>query len=512
MSVLGIDLGGTRIKGGRFVDGVLLASAERPSFGSASKEAILAALFAEIDSLWADDVERIGVASAGDIDPENGICTYATANLVGWSGTPIKSILESRYHVPVFVENDAIAALYGESLLYPNLSNLTLLTFGTGVGGASLIDGAVERSPRSRWGHCELVPDGRPCNCGKKGCAEAYLSATALYEEAKKSIPELADTKQLMALAEKGNPRAEEVLSRYGYYLNLLLKKIQKEIDPELILLGGGLMNAKDVIGPLVKTKKVAFASLGNEAGIRGAAALPIQNLQRRSLMTQKLKKGLIVSCQALPNEPLFGGDTMEKMALAAELGGADGIRANGVKDINGIAKKLNHRLPIIGLIKVVYPDSSVYITPTLKEAKKLMKAHCDVIALDGTSRPRPQGEKLEDLVAYLRQHSTKPLMADCATEADVRRCDELGFDYISTTMRGYTEDTKGIAIPDLPFLKEIRSLSLQHASLVAEGGIKDYSELQQIVSFGYEYVVIGGAITRPLLITQHFKEAFKRS
>jgi N-acylglucosamine-6-phosphate 2-epimerase len=227
--------------------------------------------------------------------------------------------------------------------------------------------------------------------------------------------------------------------------------------------------------------------------------------------MTRKLEKGLIVSCQALPDEPLFGGRIMEKMAYAAMLGGANGIRSNGIRDINGIAKKIGRSLPIIGLLKVSYPDSAVYITPTAREAKRLIASSCDIIALDATSRKRPHGEKLEDLVAYLRQHTDKPLMADIATEEDILASDRLGFDYISTTLRGYTEDTEKCLIPDLPFLEAITKLPLK-ASLVAEGGIKDLSDVRKILSFGFEYVVIGGAITRPLLITEYYKTAFPKT
>lgn len=224
-----------------------------------------------------------------------------------------------------------------------------------------------------------------------------------------------------------------------------------------------------------------------------------------------KLKPGLIVSCQALPDEPLYGGDTMAKMAYAAYLGGAVGIRANGVHDINSIAKKIGHRLPIIGLIKKNYPDSEVYITPTLKEVRALLASDCDVIALDLTNRKRPENQKIEDLVAYIRSHSQKAIMADTADYADVKLADELGFDYISSTMRSYTSSTKGLAIPDLPYLKRIMGLGLK-ADLVCEGGIKDRPTLEKILALGYRYVVIGGAITRPLGITQYYGAAFKKS
>ena len=127
------------------------------------------------------------------------------------------------------------------------------------------------------------------------------------------------------------------------------------------------------------------------------------------------LNRGLIVSCQAVKGEPLYGLDMMHHFARAAVLGGAKGIRANYVSDINAIKKEVD--VPVIGIIKAVYDGSDVYITPTLKEVKELLTTGCEVIALDATNRPRPNGEKLEDLVAYIRENAPDvEIMADCST------------------------------------------------------------------------------------------------
>lgn len=224
--------------------------------------------------------------------------------------------------------------------------------------------------------------------------------------------------------------------------------------------------------------------------------------------MEQIIPKGLTVSCQALKEEPLYGGDTIPKLALAAKQGGAVGIRANTVRDINAIYKKLKGSLPIIGLIKQVYPDSSVYITPTYKEAKALIKSKCSVIALDATDRPRPNGVKLEELVRFLREHTKKPLMADIATFEEAKRAEELGFDYISTTMRSYTEQTKGIAIPDVEFCKQLKE-EIRGSVVIAEGGVHTFEELRSILDIGIERVIVGGAITRPQNITRNYVEVF---
>lgn len=222
--------------------------------------------------------------------------------------------------------------------------------------------------------------------------------------------------------------------------------------------------------------------------------------------MKEKLPHGLVVSCQALKGEPMYGGDSIAKMARAAELGGAIGIRANGTRDINKIAKRV--KLPIIGLVKKDYEGSTVYITPTIKEVKKLIKSPCCIIAMDATLRPRPGGEKLEDLVGYVREHSDKLLMADIDDPESAQNAVRLGFDYVSSTLRGYTEKTKDIRIPDVDFLRRLIA-AVGPARAVAEGGIRDDETIETLLGFGYGTIIIGGAITRPLEITRNYVRLF---
>lgn len=227
--------------------------------------------------------------------------------------------------------------------------------------------------------------------------------------------------------------------------------------------------------------------------------------------MNGMIPRGLVVSCQALKDEPLYGGDTIPKMAVAAMRGGAVGIRANTVKDINAIHHILKGALPIIGLIKKDYDDSPVYITPTFKEAKALIKSECSVIALDATHRRRPDGIGLEELVHYLRQHTDKAIMADIATYEEAMEAERLGFDYISTTMRSYTEQTKGIRIPDIAFCEQLHR-DIKNATVIAEGGIHTFDELRSVLEVGIDHVIIGGAITRPQNITRDYVGVFDKS
>lgn len=216
-------------------------------------------------------------------------------------------------------------------------------------------------------------------------------------------------------------------------------------------------------------------------------------------------KGSLIISCQAVKGEPLYGCNVMHLMARAAKEGGADAIRCNSVADINAIRKEVS--LPTIGIIKAVYPDSEVYITPTKKEVQALLEqTDTDVIALDATDRVRPNGETLAELVAYIRK--AKPhveIMADIATLHEAKRADALGFDYIGCTMRSYTPDTKGISIPDYAFIAQM--VETLHAKVIAEGGIWEIGQLEQVWRANPYAVVIGSAVTRPRDITARFRQ-----
>ena len=223
--------------------------------------------------------------------------------------------------------------------------------------------------------------------------------------------------------------------------------------------------------------------------------------------MSKSLVKGLIVSCQALKEEPLYGGDTIAKMAVAAKLGGAVGIRANSVRDINKISKFIEGSLPIIGIIKKVYEGCSVYITPTLREVKQLINSKCDIIALDATMQTRPK-ESLEEIVKYIKENSDKYLMADVSTLEEAKNAEKLGFDYISTTLSGYTSYTANSDFPNIKLLQDMKA-NISSSKIVAEGGIKSKEDLQRVLNVGIEYVVIGGAITRPKSITEYYVGVF---
>ena len=219
------------------------------------------------------------------------------------------------------------------------------------------------------------------------------------------------------------------------------------------------------------------------------------------------LKGKLVVSCQALENEPLHSPFIMSRMALAARQGGAAAIRANSVVDIEAIKEQVT--LPVIGIIKREYPDSEVFITATMKEVDELMTVSPAIIALDATDRARPGGESLPTLVTRIRtRYPSVLLMADIATVDEAVTAQALGFDCVGTTLYGYTAQTVDHALPDddCQFLKTV--LAAVTVPVVAEGNVDTPERAARCLALGAHMVVVGGAITRPQQITERFMAA----
>lgn len=223
----------------------------------------------------------------------------------------------------------------------------------------------------------------------------------------------------------------------------------------------------------------------------------------------EELRHKLIVSCQALPDEPLHSDFIMARMAVAAKEGGASGIRANSVVDIAAIQKAVD--LPIIGIIKRDYEGADVYITATMKEVDELMTVRPDIIAIDATTSTRPNGESLKEFFQKVKEKYPNQLwMADCSTIDEMLTADQLGFDYIGTTLVGYTKQSQGDKIESNDFEIIRKALSQLSHPLIAEGNIDTPDKVHRVLELGAYSVVVGSAITRPQLITKKFVEATK--
>ena len=214
----------------------------------------------------------------------------------------------------------------------------------------------------------------------------------------------------------------------------------------------------------------------------------------------KKIKGKLIVSCQALPHEPLHSSYIMSRMAVAAMEGGAAGIRAQSVQDINAIAEVCH--LPIIGIVKRNYDDSEIYITPTMTEVDELLTTRAEIIALDATYRKRPGGILTKELVDRVHEGG-RLAMADCSTFEECLAAQEMGFDIVSTTLSGYTEYSPHLNGPDFELIR--RCAEQLEVPVIAEGKIHYPEDLRKAFECGAFSAVVGGAITRPQEITARF-------
>ncbi|WP_199187017.1 MULTISPECIES: N-acetylmannosamine-6-phosphate 2-epimerase [Photobacterium] len=225
--------------------------------------------------------------------------------------------------------------------------------------------------------------------------------------------------------------------------------------------------------------------------------------------MLSIVKNNLIVSCQALEDEPLHSSFIMGRMALAAKEGGASAIRANSPQDI--IEIKQVTQLPVIGILKRDYDNSSIYITATMKEIDELMVANPDMIALDASLGLRPDGMTLQEMIKNIRQrYPSVLLMADIATLEEALTAQELGFDCVSTTLHGYTTETKGMKLynHDFSFLRAV--VDAVSIPVIAEGNVGTPAQAKRCLELGAYSVVVGGAITRPKQITTAFIDEIK--
>ncbi|MBB6735165.1 N-acetylmannosamine-6-phosphate 2-epimerase [Cohnella zeiphila] len=210
-------------------------------------------------------------------------------------------------------------------------------------------------------------------------------------------------------------------------------------------------------------------------------------------------KKGLIVSCQAAPEDPLYGAEMMVRMAVAAEQGGAIGIRSNGYNDIKAIKQSVN--VPVIGLIKRKISGSDIYITPELEDVEAILEAGADIVALDLTDR-EDRYAKGKKLIERVHQAGAR-VMADISVAEEGLAAERLGADYVSTTLSGYTPYSPQSERPDLKLVEALGGkLSVP---LIAEGRIWSADDAVTALASGAEYVVVGTAITRPQLVTKRF-------
>ncbi|TFJ92478.1 N-acetylmannosamine-6-phosphate 2-epimerase [Lentibacillus salicampi] len=217
----------------------------------------------------------------------------------------------------------------------------------------------------------------------------------------------------------------------------------------------------------------------------------------------EKLRQKLIVSCQALEDEPLHSPFIMSKMALAAKQGGASGIRANTVQDIRAIKQEV--ALPIIGIIKKDFANSGVFITPTIHEVEELYREGVDIIAFDATGQERPDGKSFREFFSDIKdKYPDQLFMADISTLEEAIGAEKAGVDIVASTLAGYTPYSKDTVPMNL--LAEL--MEYLSVPVIAEGNFDSPDKVNKALQLGAHTVVVGSAITRPQIITEKFSQA----
>jgi len=313
--IIGVDVGGTDVKVSlNDLKGNFIAKTSLPTYVPKGEEVVLHQIISAIEEViklgevTKGEIIGIGVGAPGPLNTKEGII-YHAPNL-NWRNLPLKKIIEEGTGIRTWLDNDANLAALGEKVfgVGKDSQNMILLTLGTGIGGGIIIDGKLYRGSddgAGEVGHMTIEPNGYRCNCGNRGCMEALASAPNMVRRTKEAlsageesiIPELVggdldkiDTKVLATAARKGDKLAEKIWKKTGEYLGIGIGNLINVLSPDMIVLGGGVSHAGDLLlEPIRETLKeramqanpamIVLAELGNDAGVLGAVALVIQNL-----------------------------------------------------------------------------------------------------------------------------------------------------------------------------------------------------------------------------------------
>ena len=248
---IGLDIGGTKIQGAVIDEkGEILKTYRLETCAREGKDKVLENISKIIDFLKTDEIKAIGVGTPGFIDSENGIVTFA-GNIDGWTGLNLKKEIEKISNLPVFIENDANIALVCEKWLGAGqgFKDIVMITIGTGLGGAvynekmGLLSGSHFQG--AELGHLILHPNGEYCTCGQSGCAESYCSGTALVRHYEELTRNRLSGAEIFKISDK-DENAKKVIERFTSDLAWFLTSLRNIFDPELIIIGGGVINSKD--------------------------------------------------------------------------------------------------------------------------------------------------------------------------------------------------------------------------------------------------------------------------
>lgn len=307
--VIGIDLGGTKISGAiSDLQGNILSQHTTPTLAQEGEEAVLNRIIEVIEKVMSDsdkssdEIKAIGIGSPGPLDAKKGII-ITTPNLP-FKNFALVEPIQNKFGIHTYLDNDANVAAIGEYLFGAGkgTKNMVFVTVSTGIGGGAIINGYIYRGNTSNAlevGHTTLVEDGPRCNCGNYGCAEALASGTAIGKRANEAIENGANTSlsnydkvtsyEVFVEAKKGDKVAVDIIDKCLNYLGICIANIVNTFDPEMVIIGGGVSKAGDIVFDKVKEVvnkralqamaeqcKIVPAGLGTDAGVIGAVALAL--------------------------------------------------------------------------------------------------------------------------------------------------------------------------------------------------------------------------------------------
>ncbi|HEY0826579.1 MAG TPA: ROK family protein [Bacilli bacterium] len=295
MAVIGVDVGGTKVKAGIINRSGEIGSLIQENTDKASTMEQIINMIRKLQFLN-PDIEAIGIGTAGRVDYEKGAIYYATSNLPGWTGTPVKDILQKEFNRPIVVDNDGNTAAYAEgcvgAAMY--LENYICITLGTGVGAGMVVDGSLVRGTMGgagEVGHMILFPNGKSCNCGKRGCWEQYVSGTALQQiiDNDVDLSILANNPEnLFKLSRQTESwKIRKVVDDYIFHLAVGLTNLQRIFEPDCIVIGGGILDSSFAWWDKLATEvtnyessiRIEKAQLKNNAGLIGAGLLAYREI-----------------------------------------------------------------------------------------------------------------------------------------------------------------------------------------------------------------------------------------
>lgn len=326
---IGVDIGGTNIKIGIVgEDGKPVANDSFTTKADDGPQAVVASIKSELQKLvkradmTSDQITGVGIGSPGPLDASDGIIV-ATPNLKGWNNVPLRDMVSKATGLPAILENDANAAAFGEYWTGAGkgdeVKHLVMLTLGTGIGGGIVTDGQLVHGRHGlagEVGHAIVIPNGRLCGCGQRGCIEAYASASNVAKITNEQLAAGGQTSSLKPIydakgkvsskdifghAEQGDKLALAIVDQTADYLGMLCVNVCRFLDPQMIVFAGGMILAGDFLFDRIRAAfkrqtwtivddkvKIVSAVLGNDAGFIGAAAVAWDGERRGALVTAK--------------------------------------------------------------------------------------------------------------------------------------------------------------------------------------------------------------------------------